>query len=640
MLLKACLLITAVTATEKDNCDPALDSCSLKGEADPSTLLQTRVTSVSDDAMQDVASEKMRQGEAPSLEENVDKGTSHVMPLLDDRRKEEMEKDECLTIHGNSCAWPFTDKGQIYYDCAGKPGQKWCMTTANKKQRCQESPACENVNLVYRKASYWYDRFLDVVYTAGLRTTLPKHADTLDEHSLRYAAVMAGEFYFPQDDGTTEVADVLELQYGENEVAVRVRNMFQKILKKTKTSNGDRKRVTLGEFLTIVGKARNRKRKGLEEVAYGAYMGALYDSATSMMIGHDGSSDLGVKCFGVTYVLTQEFAYQGSDGDDKLGLMGDGLGLSGALKTAHDNSEQAWLETQEEGRVTRQAFKQYFMNKARLPPPNRVAPPVASAWVKEALETTARKVEQLSGKKLSGNGKHKASESIAWYDHVLDLLFTAGLRMMLPNTKDTLGKHCFQYAALMAGEFAFPATGRADVLGVRNKDSQIGKAAKDAFQAAKKGGRVTLGGFLKWKGGLYGKSWLEEISYGSYLAALYDAAVAMKAPTKSDLGRFTTKTDLGSKAFGVTWVLSQEFYFNDVGGSDSDMLGFQKEHPPQDQVLVPAYTQVNEDWDNVPKDFDGRVTRDAFKEYFVTKASQEGKFGSRHFGWKFLKKQR
>merc|ERR1719399_1495080 len=109
-----------------------------------------------------------------------------------------------------------------------------------------------------------------------------------------------------------------------------------------------------------------------------------------------------------------------------------------ALKTAHDNSEQAWLETQEEGRVTRQAFKQYFMNKARLPPPNRVAPPVASAWVKEALETTARKVE-LSGKKLSANGKYKASESIAWYDHVLDLLFTAGLRMMLPNTKDTLG---------------------------------------------------------------------------------------------------------------------------------------------------------------------------------------------------------
>merc|ERR1719182_573770 len=144
------------------------------------------------------------------------------------------------------------------------------------------------------------------------------------------------------------VADVLELQYGENEVAVRVQKMFKKILKKTKTLE-DRQRVTLGEFLTIVGKARNKKRKGLEEVAYGAYMGALYDSATSMMIGHDGSIDLGVKCFGVTYVLTLEFAYDGSDGDDKLGLMLSSPAVSGALKTAYDNSAQAWLETQEEG---------------------------------------------------------------------------------------------------------------------------------------------------------------------------------------------------------------------------------------------------------------------------------------------------
>ena len=66
--------------------------------------------------------------------------------------------------------------------------------------------------------------------------------------------------------------------------------------------------------------------------------------------------------------------------------------VSGALKTAYDNSEQAWVATQEDERVTRHAFKEYFMNKAGLPPPNRVAPPVASAWVKDALEETARKV--------------------------------------------------------------------------------------------------------------------------------------------------------------------------------------------------------------------------------------------------------
>jgi hypothetical protein len=332
------------------------------------------------------------------------------------------------------------------------------------------------------------------------------------------------------------------------------------------------------------------------------------------MIGHNGGDDLGVKCFGITYVLSQEFSYQAKGGADILGLESPVVpGTDAAIVQAHANAEQDWQSVTKSagGRVTRTDFKTYFMRKYQLPAPD-LEPPAAAAWVTEAAQSNPT----------------AASKIIAAFDLFLDLLFTSALRMMLPSIKDTIGVHCFKYAAAMAMEFYFPNGGADDVLEFKSKTGNpMAEQAWDAFQEIENNNRVNLGDFLVDIGSLGTGKWLEEQAYGAYVASIFDAGVKMMP--------LENKVDLGVHCFGITFTLSKEFYFNEAAGADKlklvpDTIG---------EFALPALKKlhgiVQKDWETVEKDDDGRVTREAFRKYFMGKANAAGKFKEDTTGWEF-----
>ena len=84
------------------------------------------------------------------------------------------------------------------------------------------------------------------------------------------------------------------------------------------------------------------------------------------------------------------------------------------------NADWDSAEKNQEGRVEKEAFK---------------------AAMKKKFATDI-------GGKVGG----KAQEA---FDEHLDRCFAAGIGLMLPKEKTSLGRHCFGYAAIMAGEFYF-----------------------------------------------------------------------------------------------------------------------------------------------------------------------------------------
>jgi hypothetical protein len=328
-----------------------------------------------------------------------------------------------------------------------------------------------------------------------------------------------------------------------------------------------------------------------------------------MMIGHNEESNLGTKCFGITYTLSQEFYYKAMSGKDSLGLTSgtplDGFGnptVDAALVAAHAKANDDWnrVEKNEEGRVTHAAFKHYFMTKHGMPSQFSLDPVDPSSWVQAALTAHA-----------------DAAEAITSFDPFLDLTFTSALRMMLPSQKFSVGQHCFKYASLMAHEFYFPGPGPEDVLELKTGSNPLATETHNAYQALENGARVTLGDLISFIESLDTDDWLQELSYGAYLAALFDAGTAMMIPKG---------VDLGVHCFGMTYVLSQEFYYNEQAGAD--FLGLLKDEPDKyaDPVLKAAHANAQADWEAVAKDEDGRVTRDAFREHFMNWAVANAKF--------------
>jgi len=207
-----------------------------------------------------------------------------------------------------------------------------------------------------------------------------------------------------------------------------------------------------------------------------------------------------------------------------------------------------------------------------------------------------------------GDNLYLTPVEVPSYLDFLDATFTAALRMMLPANKDTIGGHCFRYAALMAREFYAAAGGPPDLLQVKEM-----QAVAQSFKGAAQGQRVAVGPFISANMALETNQGFRA-AYGAFLAAVFDAGTAMMLPQR--------KTDLGQHCYSYAHIFAREFYFE--GNNGKDLLKLQAPLPAAEAVTPfgKVHTLVNDDFSNVQKDSDGRVTRAAFKRYFLSQALQ------------------
>lgn len=206
----------------------------------------------------------------------------------------------------------------------------------------------------------------------------------------------------------------------------------------------------------------------------------------------------------------------------------------------------------------------------------------------------------------TGNGLYLTPVEVPDYLAFLDATFTAALRMMLPAKKDTIGGHCFRYAALMAREFYATVGGPPDLLDVK----QMPNVAQ-SFNDAAGGQRVAVGPFISANMALETNQGFKA-AYGAFLAAVFDAGTAMMLPQR--------KMDLGQHCYSYAHIFAREFYFG--GNNGQDILGLQAPLGPAQAgtAFGKVHTLVNADFSSVEKDSDGRVTRAAFRRYFLKQA--------------------
>jgi len=94
--------------------------------------------------------------------------------------------------------------------------------------------------------------------------------------------------------------------------------------------------------------------------------------------------------------------------------------------------------------------------------------------------------------------------------------------------------------------------------------------------------------------------------YEKYLNVLFDSATGLMLPAK--------KVDLGKHCFGYASILADEFYWN----QPADRLSLKADMKPADR-LAEVRKDLDVDWNIVPKDAEGRVTKAAFVEYYMKK---------------------
>lgn len=159
----------------------------------------------------------------------------------------------------------------------------------------------------------------------------------------------------------------------------------------------------------------------------------------------------------------------------------------------------------------------------------------------------------------------------------LGAVFQAATAMMLPAKKSDLGKHCFNYAKILAGEFYTESGEYADSLGLlpgkAPKNSMAAAAAADLasdWDAVDKvdSGRVTWDAFVNFYVGKY-ESRLEKAkegeerevviaSFKNYLGTLFFAGRMMMLQAPG--GKFNLGT-LGQHCFSYAGLMAGEFYF-------------------------------------------------------------------------------
>jgi len=94
--------------------------------------------------------------------------------------------------------------------------------------------------------------------------------------------------------------------------------------------------------------------------------------------------------------------------------------------------------------------------------------------------------------------------------------------------------------------------------------------------------------------------------YEQYLYEVFQTALCLMLPNQ--------KTDLGKHCFGYASILANEFYF----GQPADMLSLKAETKPMDAYAA-VRQEMDADWAAVEKDVEGRVSIDAFVNYFFMK---------------------
>jgi len=302
-----------------------------------------------------------------------------------------------------------------------------------------------------------------------------------------------------------------------------------------------------------------------EATAYRTYINTLFNAAISMMLPAKKDS-VGQHCFGAVAPMAGEF-YFGRKAPSKVLL-------------------EDWpnLDKDDEGRVTLATFKEHFKLKFRslLTPAleqsyDKYLNSVFEAAVSMMLPSKKRTVGQHCYKYASEladefyftdwtavqkNHAGRVTEHafIAYYakknrgddDYVqyLRSLFHTATRMMLPARKDTLGIHCFNNAAAMAGEFYF--YGRGPGLDRKHYGRDWDAIGKDSHS------RVNGDTFVKFFKKKYvtwhlAASKEQQRAFDIYLRSTFRTSTQMMLPK--------TKGSLGAHCFKWASMMAGEFYF-------------------------------------------------------------------------------
>lgn len=109
----------------------------------------------------------------------------------------------------------------------------------------------------------------------------------------------------------------------------------------------------------------------------------------------------------------------------------------------------------------------------------------------------------------------------------------------------------------------------------------------------------------------------KEDAFDQYANALFDTGTALMLPAQ--------KTDLGKHCFGYMTLLAPEFYGDKFyGDKPKDSLSLAVKKKPDDE-FSDVRADFDADWERVPKDATGRVTEDAFVNYFTAKYEMKQK---------------
>lgn len=98
--------------------------------------------------------------------------------------------------------------------------------------------------------------------------------------------------------------------------------------------------------------------------------------------------------------------------------------------------------------------------------------------------------------------------------------------------------------------------------------------------------------------------------YEEYANALFDVGTAFMFPERRD--------DVGQHAFGYAYLMAVEFYDD----QPTDYLGLAREERAEDEYAT-LRADLDQDWDNVQRDQEGRVTNDVFVDYYLNKHSDK-----------------
>lgn len=123
-----------------------------------------------------------------------------------------------------------------------------------------------------------------------------------------------------------------------------------------------------------------------------------------------------------------------------------------------------------------------------------------------------------------------------------------------------------------------------------------------------------------------------QAEHAAFLKLVFETSTALMLPA--------VKSDLGKHCFGYGCLMADEFYF-DTKQPAADKLMLVTEDWPYDPLAVALRRELDEDWETIPKDGDGRVTGIEFVLYCTgTKYVEQlgGVVAVRHNYEKFLSK--